>query len=436
MEKLGLLAGIGHLPAACARAARAQGYEVHAVALLPDCDPELKEAASTYRAISIGAIAEILAYLQQEGITKVTMIGKVTKELLFTGAIQPDEMLRGMLMQLPNQNDDTIMMMFVGALMKIGITPLDQTALIRPLMPPAGVLTSRAPSDAERADMAYGLQMAREIGRLDVGQTAVVKNRAVMALEAIEGTDACIRRGGQLAGGGAVVAKAAKPQQDSRFDVPAVGLDTIESLVAAKASALVIEADDVPILLLPGSRREEIERLLPPMLGAVEILAGEDAARRFFLPVADGVDEERIRAHLAAASVPVTLTHDARYALMGAARAAMAASGTVVMEAAIMGLPAVVLYRLSALSYLVGRLLVDVPRFSLPNILVGETFETELLQDAVQPARIAAALAPLLTDGAARSHVTERLARAVALLGAPHAARRVAERILALGRGT
>ena len=215
-------------------------------------------------------------------------------------------------------------------------------------------------------------------------------------------------------------------------------IDTVRAEMSAEEARrhFGIGADDVPILLLPGSRREEIERLLPPMLGAAEILAGEDAARRFFLPVADGVDEERIRAHLAVASVPVTLTHDARYALMGAARAAMAASGTVVMEAAIMGLPAVVLYRLSALSYLVGRLLVDVPRFSLPNILVGETFETELLQDAVQPARIAAALAPLLTDGAARSHVTERLARAVALLGAPHAARRVAERILALGRGT
>ena len=245
MEKLGLLAGVGHLPAACARAARAQGYEVHAIALLPDVDPELQEAASVYRAISIGSIAEILAYLRQAEIKKVTMIGKVTKELLFTGAIQPDEMLRGMLMQLPNQNDDTIMMMFVGALMKIGVTPLDQTALIRPLMPAAGTLTSRPPTDAERADMEYGLQMAREIGRLDVGQTAVVKNRAVMALEAIEGTDACIRRGGALAGGGAVVAKAAKPQQDSRFDVPTVGLDTIESLVAAKASALVLEADKI-----------------------------------------------------------------------------------------------------------------------------------------------------------------------------------------------
>ena len=218
MEKLGLLAGVGHLPAACARAARVQGFEVHAIALLPDCDPELKDAANAYREISIGSIASILAYLQQEKIQKVTMIGKVTKELLFTGAVQPDEMLRGMLMHLPNQNDDTIMMMFVGALMKVGITPLDQTALIRPLMPAAGVLTSRQPSDAERADMEYGLQMA------------------------LEGTDACIRRGGQLAGGGAVVAKAAKPQQDSRFDVPAVGLDTIESLVAVKASALVIEA--------------------------------------------------------------------------------------------------------------------------------------------------------------------------------------------------
>jgi len=195
-----------------------------------------------------------------------------------------------------------------------------------------------------------------------------------------------------------------------------------------------IGADDVPILLMPGSRREEIERLLPPMLGAAELLAERNAARRFFLPVAGGVDEERIRAHLAASSVEVMLTHDARYALMGIARAAIAASGTVIMEAAIMGLPAVVLYRMSALSYLVGRLLVDVPRFSLPNILVGETFETELLQDAVQPERIAEAMERIIADGTERDYVTERLARAVALLGEPHAARRVAEKILALGK--
>lgn len=195
-----------------------------------------------------------------------------------------------------------------------------------------------------------------------------------------------------------------------------------------------IEENDVPILLMPGSRREEIERLLPPMLGAAEILQTRDPARRFFLPVAGGVDEQRIEEHLAASPVEVTLTHDARYALMKAARAAIAASGTVVMEAAVMGLPAVVLYRMSVLSYFVGRLLVDVPRFSLPNILLGETFETELLQGAVQPERIAAAMEPIIADGEARSYVTERLARAVEMLGEPHAARRVAEKIIALGR--
>lgn len=195
-----------------------------------------------------------------------------------------------------------------------------------------------------------------------------------------------------------------------------------------------IGADDVPILLLPGSRREEIERLLPPMLGAAERLGAADPARRFFLPVAGGVDEERIRAHLAASAAEVTLAHDARYALMGLARAAMATSGTVVMEAALMGLPAVVLYRMSALSYLIGRLLVDVPRFSLPNILLGETFETELLQGAVQPDRIAAEMEKIIADGAERRYVTERLSRAAERLGEPHAARRVAEKILALGR--
>ena len=195
-----------------------------------------------------------------------------------------------------------------------------------------------------------------------------------------------------------------------------------------------IEETDVPILLMPGSRCEEIERLLPPMLGAAEILQTRDPARHFFLPVAGGVDEQRIEEHLAASPVEVTLTHDARYALMKAARAAIAASGTVVMEAAVMGLPAVVLYRMSALSYFVGRLLVDVPRFSLPNILLGETFETELLQGAVQPERIAAAMEPIIADGEARSYVMERLARAVEMLGEPHAARRVAEKIIALGR--
>ena len=229
------------------------------------------------------------------------------------------------------------------------------------------------------------------------------------------------------------------PYEDAGANISFVGnplIDTVHAEMGTEEARehFGIGMDDLPILLMPGSRREEIERLLPPMLGAAEILSARDTARRFFLPVAGGVDVAQIEKHLANSSATVTLTHDARYALMGVARAAIAASGTVVMEAAIMGLPAVVLYRMSALSYLVGRLLVDVPRFSLPNILVGETFETELLQDAVQPERIAEAMEHIIMDGTDRDYVTERLARAVALLGEPHAARRVAEKILALGK--
>ena len=227
------------------------------------------------------------------------------------------------------------------------------------------------------------------------------------------------------------------PYEEAGAHISFVGnplIDTVQTEMSpadARRHFGLIEGD-VPILLLPGSRREEIERLLPAMLAAAEILHAQDSARRFFLPVAGSVPKERLQELITSSGMPVTLTYDARYALMGIARAAMATSGTVVMEAAIMGLPVVVLYRMSALSYFVGRLLVDVPRFSLPNILLGETFETELLQNEVQPERIADEMERILADGAVRTYIIQRLARAVELLGAPHAARRVAEKIIAL----
>ena len=171
------------------------------------------------------------------------MLGKVTKELLFSGKVQPDAHTLQLIMSLPDRKDDTIMMMFVRELAKIGVQAFDQTALLHKLMPHRGTLTKREPTAAERADMEFGFVVARELGRLDIGQTVVVKHKAVMALEAIEGTDACIRRGGELARGGAVVAKVAKPQQDNRFDVPTVGLQTLQMMVDTQASALAIEAD-------------------------------------------------------------------------------------------------------------------------------------------------------------------------------------------------
>lgn len=243
MERVGLLAGAGRLPVECAKVAASLGFEVYAVGLLPETDKELASCVADYQDISIAHLDEILQYLQQNDIKKVTMLGKVTKELLFSGKVQPDAHTLQLIMSLPDRKDDTIMMMFVRELAKIGVQAFDQTALLHKLMPHRGTLTKREPTAAERADMEFGFVVARELGRLDIGQTVVVKHKAVMALEAIEGTDACIRRGGELARGGAVVAKVAKPQQDNRFDVPTVGLQTLQMMVDTQASALAIEAD-------------------------------------------------------------------------------------------------------------------------------------------------------------------------------------------------
>ena len=243
MEKIGLLAGVGKLPVECARTAKQLGYEVYAVGLLPESDPQIADFATDYQQISVGQLDAILKYLKSKDLQKVTMIGKVTKELLFNGKIQPDQKMIELITSLPDRSDNTIMMMFVRELAKAGLQAFDQTALIRRLMPRRGTITNREPSTAERQDMDFGFRIAKELGRFDVGQTVVVKNRAVMALEAIEGTDECIRRGGKLANGGAVVAKVSKPKQDNRFDVPTVGKRTVEVMAEVGATALAIEAD-------------------------------------------------------------------------------------------------------------------------------------------------------------------------------------------------
>lgn len=242
MERLGILAGAGKLPVEYARAAAQLGYEVYGVGLLADSDPATAQFAKDYQFISVAQLDAILSYLKANQIQKVTMIGKVTKELLFNGAVVPDAHMFQLIMSLPDRRDDTIMMAFVRELGKAGIQAFDQTALIRKLMPRRGTITNREPTEQERQDMEFGFMIAKELGRLDIGQTVVVKNRAVMALEAIEGTDACIERGSILAHGGAVIAKVSKPQQDNRFDVPTVGYRTVEQMAKVGATALAIEA--------------------------------------------------------------------------------------------------------------------------------------------------------------------------------------------------
>lgn len=243
MKKIGLLAGIGRLPVEIAKVAKQMGIEVVAVGLVDDVDAELADAVAKYEAINVAHLDSIIKYLHENNVEDVVMIGKVTKEILFSGAhAMPDARTLMILQSLPDQNDDTLMLAFVKALADEGIKVFDQTMLLKMLMPGPGTLSKREPSQEELADMKFGFKVAKALGDLDIGQTCVVKNKAVMALEAIEGTDACILRGGSLACGGAVVAKVAKPQQDNRFDMPAIGVKTIQSMIEAKASAIVIEA--------------------------------------------------------------------------------------------------------------------------------------------------------------------------------------------------
>ena len=243
METLGLLAGIGHLPVDVARSAKKLGYKVVAIAVVADTDPELPENADVFYTINVGKVGKILQTLKLHDVKNVTMIGKVTKEVLYkNGVMIPDLTTIRVLASLPDRKDDTIMNAIVKLIEDKGMHVMDQTVLIQPLLPEPGVLTKRKPTEQEWEDMRFGFRMAKELGRLDIGQTVVVKNRAVMALEAIEGTDACILRGGFLGKGGVVVAKTAKPAQDNRFDMPSVGTTTLTSMIHAGATGIVIEA--------------------------------------------------------------------------------------------------------------------------------------------------------------------------------------------------
>ena len=244
MERVGLLAGVGTLPVEFINAARLQGYQVVCIALIPGVDERLQAMADRYYSISAFKPNTIIRTLKQEGVKEVTMLGKVTKEWLFKDHPLPDFRALKLLGRLRTLDfkDDTLTLAIVDELTRDGLTVLDQTKYMKPLMPGPQIFTKKKPTEEQMADIRFGFAAAKAIGGLDLGQTVVVKNQAVMAVEAIEGTDACIKRGGMLAREGAVVVKTAKPMQDPRFDVPAIGLTTIRSMVEGKCKVLAIEA--------------------------------------------------------------------------------------------------------------------------------------------------------------------------------------------------
>lgn len=244
MENVGLLAGIGTLPGEFLDAAHLQGYRVICIAVIPGTAPELKEKADVYYEINAFKLNKIIKTLVKENVKEVTLLGKVTKEWLYKDHVMPDLRAIKLLNHLRKQNfkDDTITLAIVDELKKDGISVLDQTKYLKPLMPGPQVFTKKQPTKDQWEDIKFGFDAAKTIGAMDLGQTVVVKGRAVMAVEAIEGTDACIKRGGLLAREGAVVVKTAKPGQDSRFDVPAIGLTTLRSMLESKCTVLAIEA--------------------------------------------------------------------------------------------------------------------------------------------------------------------------------------------------
>jgi DUF1009 family protein len=243
MKKLGLIAGYGKLPFAVAAEARAKGYRVVAVGLEPVADRTLASAADEITWINVGRLGSIIAALKKAEVTEAVMAGKVPKSLIYEGKIMPDLRAVKVLLTLKDRSDDSILLAIARELEQDGITLLNTTDFSSGLLAPEGVLSRHTPSKKEWEDIEFGFRIAKEMGRLDIGQTVIVKDRAVMAVEAIEGTDEAIRRGGKLAGPGAVVVKVSKPQQDMRFDVPAVGMDTLEAMIEVKARVLAVEKD-------------------------------------------------------------------------------------------------------------------------------------------------------------------------------------------------
>lgn len=243
MAKVGLFAGVGLLPVEFMRAAKQQGYEVVVVALVPNVDEALAREADVYHEVNIAKLNTVIQTMVKEGVKEVTMLGKVTKEVLYKGLSFPDMRALKVLNRLRNRKDDTIMLSLVRELESDGLHVVDQTLYLKPLMPKVGVLTKKQPTEQQLKDIAFGFETAKAMGGMDIGQTVVIKNQAVMAIEAIEGTDACILRGGQLGRGASVVVKTAKPNQDPRFDVPAVGMKTLESMMESGCDVLAMEAE-------------------------------------------------------------------------------------------------------------------------------------------------------------------------------------------------
>lgn len=244
--RLGLIAGNGRFPFLVLEAARAMGHEVTVIAAREEAFSDLNDAAAKARAdihwISLGELSKCINLLKNAGASHAVMAGQVKHTKIFAGGIVPDAKFLSVLMKLPFRNTDGLIGAVASVLKDEGIDLIDSTSLLTPMLASPGVMSRRPPDEEERADFAFGYEMADAIAGLDIGQTIAVKHRAVVAVEAMEGTDEVIARAGHLAGPGVRIVKVAKPKQDMRFDVPVIGLATLQAMREAGASAISIDA--------------------------------------------------------------------------------------------------------------------------------------------------------------------------------------------------
>jgi UDP-2,3-diacylglucosamine hydrolase len=245
VSRIGLIAGNGRFPFLALQGARSLGHDVTVVAVKEEAFPELEGAARDAGAdlhwVSLGHLGKCIKILKGAGAEQALMAGQVKHASIFSGIV-PDLTLLSVLTKLRARNTDALISAVADVLRGEGIELLNSTAFLEPLLARPGVLSRRQPSPEEREDLEFGYRMADAVAGLDIGQTVVVKDKAVVAVEAMEGTDAVIRRAGEIAGAGTRIVKVAKPKQDMRFDVPVVGVATIEMMKTAGATAISIDA--------------------------------------------------------------------------------------------------------------------------------------------------------------------------------------------------
>jgi UDP-2,3-diacylglucosamine hydrolase len=261
-EKLGLIAGNGKFPILVLEAARAQGYEVVVAAIKEEAFPEIEsQGAVSVHWLSLGELSKLIETFQRAGVRRAVMAGQVRHKQIFS-SIRPDWRLAKLLLSLTTRNTDSLLGAIAKLLADEGITLENSTWLLEPLLVKTGALTRRAPTEQERKNIEYGRAIARQLAQHDIGQTVVIAESACVAVEAMEGTDATIERAGEIMRSlhgeastlsrALTVVKIAKPNQDMRFDVPVIGVKTIEVMQAAGASCLALDAGKC--LLLDGDK--------------------------------------------------------------------------------------------------------------------------------------------------------------------------------------